>query len=74
MIGAGSDLKAFFLLSSFHGTRKYYAGYQRRDAVQQSYLVVASVNHSSDQHGKVFIKMRKLAVTVSGSQSLIAYC
>lgn len=66
MIGAGSDLKAFFLLSSFHGTRKYYAGYQRRGAIQQSYLVVVSVKHSSDQHGKV-IKMLELAVTASGS-------
>lgn len=66
MIGAGSDLKAFFLLSSFHGTRKYYAGYQRRGAIQQSYLVVASVKHSSNQHGKV-IKMQELAVTASGS-------
>ena len=66
MIGAGSNLKASFLLSGFHGTRKYYSGYQRRHVIQQSYLVVASVkNHSSDQHGKIFVKMRELAVAAN---------
>lgn len=65
MIGAGSNLKASFLLSDFHGTRKYYSGYQRKDVIQQSYLVVASVNHSSDQHGKIFVKMRELAVAAN---------
>lgn len=45
MIQAGSDMEASFLWSSFNGSRKYYASYQGREAIKQSYP--ATIPHTS---------------------------
>lgn len=37
MTEARSDIKVFLLQSSFHGTRKYYANCQEREAIKHPY-------------------------------------
>lgn len=37
MIWAVSDIKESFLLSIFHGSRKYYASFQVREAFNQTF-------------------------------------
>lgn len=51
MIWIGPDLKASFLQSSFHGSKKNYAKYQGKEAVQRAYAAAISMNQSH-QYGK----------------------
>lgn len=53
MIQAVSDLKASFLWSSFHGSKKYDATSQGREAIKLSYLVATPVNKSDDEHCEI---------------------
>lgn len=52
-----SDLKAFFLWSSSHGFRKYYAIFRQKDSKTVLLSYIAPMAHSNDLHDKICIKV-----------------
>lgn len=57
MILAGSDQKASFLQASIFGTKRILCNVLREEAIKQSYPAATSMDHSDDQHGKIYINV-----------------
>lgn len=71
MIWAVSDLKASFMWSSFHGSRKYYVSSQGREAIKLSYLVVTPVNKTMMSIVKYKGAIRATHLSVATNSSLM---
>jgi hypothetical protein len=39
------------LYSTFHGTKNYYASFQKMEGIKQSYRVAKGMNHGNYQRG-----------------------
>lgn len=57
VVWTGSALEASFLQSSFHSSRKCYVSCQVQEVIKQSHLVETCMNHGSDEHGMIFLKV-----------------